>query len=84
MVSNQNIAANFEQIMADFYRDHGKVAPPDTTIVSWLPLLSRHGSHPGSVRADSRRVASVFTSPMSFLAAAGSVDADAGREPSTH
>src|SRR3954470_24797313 len=28
MVSNRNLTANFEQVMADFFRNQGKVSPP--------------------------------------------------------
>ena len=38
MVSHRNLVTNFEQVMSDFFEDYGKVPPPDTTVVSWLPF----------------------------------------------
>jgi fatty acid CoA ligase FadD21 len=42
-ISDRNLAANFEQLMADYFPDLGGVAPPDTTIVSWLPFYHDMG-----------------------------------------
>ena len=36
MLSHSNILANFEQLNADLFADYGGLAPPDTTVVSWL------------------------------------------------
>ena len=33
MMSHRNLLANFEQLMADYFADYGKVPPPGTTIV---------------------------------------------------
>jgi long-chain fatty acid adenylase/transferase FadD26 len=41
MVSHRNLVTNFKQVMSDFFEDYGKVPPPDTTIVSWLPFYCR-------------------------------------------
>jgi hypothetical protein len=38
MMSHRNLLANFEQLMAIYFADCGKVAPPDGTLVSWLPF----------------------------------------------
>lgn len=43
MVSTRNLSANYEQMMADFFPEHGKVAPPETTVVSWLPFYHDMG-----------------------------------------
>ncbi len=38
MVSNRNLAVNFEQMMGGFYPDYNRVPPADSTVVSWLPF----------------------------------------------
>ena len=43
MMSHRNVLANFEQLIADYFADYGKVPPPDTTIVSWLPFYHDMG-----------------------------------------
>ena len=43
VVSHRNLQANFEQVMSDYFEDYGKVAPPDTTTVSWLPFYHDMG-----------------------------------------
>jgi long-chain fatty acid adenylyltransferase FadD28 len=42
-VSHRNLQANFEQVMANYFDDNGNVAPPDTTVVSWVPLSHNMG-----------------------------------------
>ena len=66
MMSHRNLLANFEQLMSDYFADYGRLPPPDTTMVSWLPFYHDMGliwvsSSP--VLAGLR----VFTSPISFL-----------------
>jgi long-chain fatty acid adenylyltransferase FadD28 len=67
MVSHKNIMANFEQINADFFGDHGGVAPPDTTVVSWLPFYHDMGLHLGIIFPVLTGFRTVLTSPVSFL-----------------
>jgi fatty acid CoA ligase FadD28 len=67
MVSYANIMANFEQIHAGFFGDHGGVAPPDTTVVSWLPFYHDMGLHLGIIFPILTGFHTVLTSPVSFL-----------------
>jgi fatty acid CoA ligase FadD28 len=63
-VSNKNVFANFEQVMADFF---GGVAPPDLTAVSWLPLYHDMGLLLGIIMPILAGVQTVITSPIGFL-----------------
>jgi fatty acid CoA ligase FadD28 len=67
MVSHNNIMANFEQITADFFGDHGGVAPADTTLVSWLPFYHDMGLYLGIIFPILAGFRAVITSPVSFL-----------------
>lgn len=67
MVSHKNLLANFRQIMSDYFLDYGKVAPPDTTTVSWLPFYHDLGLILGICAPILAGVSSVFTSPVAFL-----------------
>ena len=68
MVSNQNMATNYEQITAGVFPDYGKVSPPGTSAVSWLPLYHDMGLILSVCAPILGGWHSVFTSPMSFLA----------------
>jgi long-chain fatty acid adenylyltransferase FadD28 len=68
MVSHKNIMANFTQINADFFGDHGGCAPPDTTtVVSWLPFYHDMGLYLGIIFPVLTGFRAVITSPVSFL-----------------
>lgn len=67
MVSSKNVFANFEQIMGDFFADFGGVAPPDLTVVSWLPLYHDMGLLLGIIMPVLAGVPTVLTSPVGFL-----------------
>jgi fatty acid CoA ligase FadD28 len=67
MVSHKNILANFEHMNAGFFGDHGGVAPPDSTMVSWLPFYHDMGLQLGIIFPVLTGFRSVLTSPVSFL-----------------
>jgi long-chain fatty acid adenylyltransferase FadD28 len=67
MVTNRNLSANFEQMYADYFADYGQVAPPDTTVVSWLPFYHDMGLLLGICVPILGGLRTVVMSPMSFL-----------------
>ena len=67
MISHRNLLANFHQITADYFREHGGVAPPETTTVSWLPFYHDLGLILGICAPILAGIRSVFTSPLAFL-----------------
>jgi fatty acid CoA ligase FadD28 len=68
MVNYRSLLANFEQIMSDYFSENGKVAPPDTTFVSWLPFYHDMGLLLGICVPLLAGLHGVLTSPVSFLA----------------
>jgi long-chain fatty acid adenylyltransferase FadD28 len=67
MVSHRNLAANFRQVMCCYFADTGNIAPPDTTMVSWLPFYHDMGLWIGVSSPILAGLHSVVFSPMSFL-----------------
>ncbi len=67
MVSHENIRANFEQLVSDYFVQYGKVVPPDTTIVSWLPFYHDMGLYLGIIFPVLSGIRAVLTSPVAFL-----------------
>ncbi len=68
VVSHRNLVANFEQVMSAYFVDHGRVAPPDTTVVSWVPLSHNMGLFIGVCAPILAGLHSVLMSPMAFIA----------------
>jgi fatty acid CoA ligase FadD28 len=67
MMSHDNVQANFDQLMAGYFADHGKFPPPDTTIVSWLPFYHDMGLLLGICAPVILGLRTVLTSPVAFL-----------------
>jgi fatty acid CoA ligase FadD28 len=66
-ISYRNLLSNYEQLMSDYFADYGNIAPPDTTIVSWLPFYHDMGLFLGICGPILGGYRSVLTSPVSFL-----------------
>jgi long-chain fatty acid adenylase/transferase FadD26 len=67
VVTHKNIFANIQQVRADYFEAEGSVPPPDTTLVSWLPLYHDMGLLLGITGALVIGLHSVLMSPMAFL-----------------
>ncbi len=67
VVTHKNIIANMDQVIADYCEDTGGVAPPDATLVSWLPIYHDMGLLLGATGAVTTGLPSVLMSPMAFL-----------------
>jgi fatty acid CoA ligase FadD28 len=67
VISHANLVANFEQVMANYFADSGRVAPPDTTVVSWVPLSHNMGLFIGVCAPIMAGLRTVFTSPLSII-----------------
>jgi long-chain fatty acid adenylyltransferase FadD28 len=67
MISHKNLRVNIRQLISDYFAEYGKVAPPDTTVVSWLPFYHDMGLIVGICIPILAGLRSVVTSPPSFL-----------------
>ncbi len=67
MVSQKNLLTNFGHVMSAYFSEYGKVAPPDTTVVSWVPLSHNMGLFIGLCAPVLAGLTTVFTSPISFI-----------------
>ena len=79
-MSHRNLLANFEQVMSDYFADYGKLPPPDTTIVSWLPFYHDMGLYLGICGPILDGTSRCAHEPGVVPAAAGPVDAIAGKQ----
>jgi len=67
MVSHRNLVANFEHVMSTYFADYGNVAPPDTTVVSWVPLSHNMGLFIGICAPILAGLHTVLMSPLAVI-----------------
>jgi long-chain fatty acid adenylyltransferase FadD28 len=67
MISYTNLVANFDQLMSGYFAHSDGIAPPDLTIVSWLPFYHDMGLALGVCAPILGGFSAVLTSPVSFL-----------------
>jgi long chain fatty acid CoA FadD26 len=67
VISHKNVIANIEQVVDDYFEDTDKVAPRDTTLVSWLPFYHDMGLLLGVTGPVLLGLHAVLASPMAFL-----------------
>lgn len=68
MISDRNLAVNLGQLMAAYFPHFGGWAPPDTTIVSWLPFYHDMGMMLAVIAPIVTGFPAYITSPLAFLA----------------
>ncbi|CAJ1495627.1 AMP-binding protein [[Mycobacterium] burgundiense] len=67
MMSHSNLLANFEQLMSSYFAEYGNLAPPGTSIVSWLPFYHDMGLYLGVCAPVLAGVPATLMSPVAFL-----------------
>jgi long-chain fatty acid adenylyltransferase FadD28 len=67
MISHTNLQVNFAQLMLAYFPHSGGIAPPDTTIMSWLPFYHDMGLVLGVCAPILGGYRALLTSPVSFL-----------------
>ena len=67
IITHQNLRANLEQLMSGYFADSDGIAPPDLTLVSWLPFYHDMGLVLGVCAPILLGCRAVVTSPVSFL-----------------
>lgn len=67
MITHRNLMVNFQQLMADYFAPTNGAAPPDLTIVSWLPFYHDMGLVLGIVAPILGGWRGELTSPIAFL-----------------
>jgi acyl-CoA synthetase (AMP-forming)/AMP-acid ligase II len=67
MVTHQNMMSNLGQLISDTFENQGKFAPPQTTVVSWLPFYHDLGLICGIAFPIIAGLSTVLMSPAAFL-----------------
>jgi fatty acid CoA ligase FadD28 len=67
MISHTNLRANYEQIESAYFDAYDNVTPPDTTVVSWVPLYHNMGLFIGVCAPILAGLHSILMSPLSFV-----------------
>lgn len=67
VMTHHNLRSNLEQLMGGFFAATDGVAPPDLTLVSWLPFYHDMGLVLGVCAPILLGASAVFTTPVSFL-----------------
>lgn len=68
VITHANLDSNFRQLMASYFPTTSGMAPPDMTLVSWLPFYHDMGLVLGVVAPILGGMHAHLTSPMAFLA----------------
>jgi fatty acid CoA ligase FadD28 len=66
MISHKNLRVNIKQLISNHMVEYGSIAPPDTTVVSWLPFYHDFGLVMGICIPILAGLRAVLTSPASF------------------